>query len=351
MGAYANLCELHVHLDGSIPPKTFFELNREMFQRLSQDALDAREQAHAQKLGEQPQFASVQEAAAFMKAEVGHLHEVLEKMKHVLFVMQTPSAIERVAYDLCCEMVGHGVTYAEVRHCPSLHRALGMPGEAVVEAVERGLSRAMERFPGTEFNQIITALRDLGPADALAMVRLAVEHAHRGVVGVDLAGHEAAHPPELFVEAFDLAHKHGMHITIHAGEIVDKAKGAANVRAAVDKLHATRIGHGWAAGFDEALMDYLKERGVAIEVCLRSNSFTNLVKEVDEHPAKVFHARGIPIIPCSDDHILFQSRTDVEYELLHRSGVSKEQVNAIAKNAHAHAFSATWRSKMGHDRS
>ena len=127
----------------------------------------------------------------------------------------------------------HAQSYAEIRYCPSLHRQGGLGDDAIVTAVEQGLRRATEAYPSCRFYQIITVLRDLGPSEAMVMAKLACKHAgSKLVVGIDLAGNEITHPPELFCDAFDYAHGNGMGITIHAGEgrPTDPARWHARVR-------------------------------------------------------------------------------------------------------------------------
>ena len=63
------------------------------------------------------------------------------------------------------------------------------------------------------------AVQDLGPEEAMVMAKLACKHGNpKLVVGIDLAGNEHTHPPEMFVAAFNYAHERSMGITVHAGE-------------------------------------------------------------------------------------------------------------------------------------
>ena len=61
--------------------------------------------------------------------------------------------------------------------------------------------------------------------NADAIVMLAVEYRSRGVVAVDIAGDETLPMDQRFIDAFHMAKKHGLHITVHAGE-----SGPANVK-------------------------------------------------------------------------------------------------------------------------
>ena len=95
-----------------------------------------------------------------------------------LKVLQTGAALERVAEELCEDLAADGVVHAEIRYCPSLHRDGGLRDAQIVAHVGAALERASDRLltprgDRCSFYQIVTALRDLGPAEARRMVDLA----------------------------------------------------------------------------------------------------------------------------------------------------------------------------------
>ena len=89
------LCELHVHLDGSIRPKTFIELyNRE-------EKVDGN------------QFTTVDDVTKKLAFQVGwDLPQCLKSFATTLKVLQTKESIERVTFELCEDLHLHSkVTY------------------------------------------------------------------------------------------------------------------------------------------------------------------------------------------------------------------------------------------------
>ena len=173
--------ELHCHLDGSLRPQTMLDLAREA--GVTMPAPDAR------SLGE---YMIVHSAR--------NLEEYLERFDVTLSVMQTESALERIAYELAEDAARDGVRYIEVRYAPVLNLRRGLTLEQTVEAPLRGLARA-ERDHGVRGRLIICALRALPPATSHELAELAVAYRHRGVVGFDLAGGEAGHPARLHAHA------------------------------------------------------------------------------------------------------------------------------------------------------
>ncbi|MBS3116632.1 adenosine deaminase [Candidatus Woesearchaeota archaeon] len=242
--------------------------------------------------------------------------------------------MSRVAQELCEDLASDGVSYAEIRYCPELHTQKGLRPENVVYAVGGALQL---KDHGLKARQIITALRNLGPEYALRMVHLAECIKDAGVVGVDLAGDEYNYPPELFVEAFTYARDRGIPITLHAGEGRTEQL-AKNVRTAVE-LGAQRIGHGVAAMLDETVLDLLAERKVVVEICPTSNIHTKSIDTYADHPARLFHDRGIQIVPCADNRFLSQTTTSQEYQCLAKSnGFTKQELTRIAAQSFAASF-------------
>ena len=121
------------------------------------------------------------------------LEDYLAWFRHSIPVMQTETALERIAFELAEDNAQENVRYLEVRFCPALHTGEGLRVEAVVDAVLAGLARA-EQTHAIKTGLIITALRDGSESESLRLSELAVEYAARGVVAFDLASAEAGHP-------------------------------------------------------------------------------------------------------------------------------------------------------------
>jgi adenosine deaminase CECR1 len=66
-------------------------------------------------------------------------------------------------------------------------------------------------------------------------------------------------------------------------------------------LNARRIGHGLGFIKHPYLLQLLKKKNVAFEICITSNQILGLVTDVRNHPAINYHRMGIPIVLGSDD--------------------------------------------------
>jgi len=66
-------------------------------------------------------------------------------------------------------------------------------------------------------------------------------------------------------------------------------------------LDARRIGHGIALFKHPLLMQIVKKRGIAIEVCPISNQVLGYVADLRNHPAVLYINSGLPVVICPDD--------------------------------------------------
>src|SRR4051794_32549792 len=159
---------LHDHLDGGLRPATVIELAREFgYSGLPTTDADA--------------LAASFTAGADRKSLVLYL----EGFEHTVGVMQTPDAIERVAYECAVDLAADGVVYAEVRYAPELSTRDGLSLDEVVQAVLRGFGRG-ERDSGIRMGFIVTAMRQF--ARSVEIAELAIRYRDEGVVGFDVAG-------------------------------------------------------------------------------------------------------------------------------------------------------------------
>jgi len=319
---------LHEHLDGGLRPQTVIDLAKECgYSELpTQDAKEL--------------------AAWFHRgANKGNLPEYLEGFAHTCAVMQTRSAIERVAFEFIEDMHEDGVVYAECRFAPCFHMARGLTPEAVVEAAIDGFQRGKEKY-AVEWGLILCGMRHL--TDSLEWAELAIDFRHRGVVGFDLAGEEAGYPPKKHVEAFQAIQRANFYSTLHAGE----GFGVASIWQALQLCGAHRLGHATRLIDDMTIVDgrivklgslaqYVLDRRIPLEMCLSSNVHTGAVRSMAEHPFKLYYDRGFRVTINTDDRLMSDTSMTKEFEIARDAfglGVpdfEKMTINAI-KSAFVH---------------
>lgn len=307
--------ELHCHLDGSLRPQTMLELARDEGLAMPATDVDALRR-----------YMTVSDAQ--------NLEQYLERFAVTLSVMQSESALERVAYELAEDAARDGVRYIEVRYAPVLNVREGLSLEQAVEAPLRGLARA-ETDHGIIGRVIVTAIRNMSPGVSQELAELAVAYRQRGVVGFDLAGGELGHPASVHAEAFAYARSHDLACTCHAGE----GDGPQSVRQAVHVCGAHRIGHATRLIEDASLTDYCNDHRIPLEICLTSNVQTRVAPSYSLHPFRQYFDRGLNVVLNTDNRLM--SGVTLTDEYVHASqalGFSFDELARVALNGFESCF-------------
>jgi adenosine deaminase len=308
--------ELHLHLDGSVRPKTVLEL--------------------ATQGGVPLPTEDVAKLRDFLEATDGtaSLVEYIAYFELPIAVLQTVPALERATYELCEDLHKDNVRYAEIRYGPWLHVQHGLSLTDVLRAVLSGWSAGKKAF-GLEGGVIVTALRDMPPAQNVSLAQIAGRYLAEGVVGFDLAGDEAGHPPILHEDAFRVARSLGLNITIHAGE----AAGPESVRQAIS-MGAVRLGHGVRAQEDAEVIAMIKENGVQLDMAPTSNAHTKAVRRLEDHPLRRFYQQGIKVTISTDSRTVSDVTLTQEYQTVSRVlGCPREEISAMNLQALDGGFS------------
>jgi adenosine deaminase len=236
------------------------------------------------------------------------LPEYLKAFDLTLRVLQTREAIVRAAYELAEDSHRENVRYLEVRYCPALHTRRGLTMGATVEAVNDGLRRARRRF-GIESGIIICGIRHKSPRLTNRLAEVAVAYWGKGVVAFDLAGAERDFPAKAHSRAFAMVAKRQMNVTVHAGE----AYGPDSIAQALHYCSAHRIGHGTRLGENRAILDYVNDHRIPLEMCLTSNIQTGAVPSARAHPFRRYLKLGLRVTLNTDNRLV--SRTTMTQEL------------------------------------
>lgn len=339
---------LHDHLDGGLRPDTVAELAAEIGHALPVD----------------PATESLAEWFA-EAANAGTLEQYLETFAHTTAVMQTASALTRVAREFVEDLVEDGVVYAEIRWAPEQHTEAGLSLDEAVEAVQAGLDagveEAAERGHRIQVGQLVTAMRQNDRSQEIA--ELAVRHRDRGVVGFDIAGPESGFPPSRFAEAFTWLAEQGFPVTVHAGE----SEGLDSIRDALVNGRALRLGHGVriaddltvTAADDETgdasdlvvdlghLATWVLDREIPLEICPSSNLQTGAVAApeddstpvLEHHPIDMLVQLGFTVTVNPDNRLVSGvSLTDELYLLAETYDYSLSDLLQFQINAAKGAF-------------
>lgn len=302
--------ELHCHLDGSVRLETLKELGIQagvLQEGLSDEALI--------RLAQVPE-------------NCPSLVDYLKRFDLPLSVMQNSEALGRIARELVEDAAAEHVVYLEVRFAPHLHLKGGLSLAQVIESVLHGL-KSGEKATGTRANLILCCMRHMPPEASEELVEAGMPFLGRGVVALDLAGDEAHFPPELHQSAFEKAKASGYRVTVHAGE----TGIAENIRTAIERLHAERIGHGVSLMKDPALLDALIQSGIPLEMCPTSNLHTKAAASYSQHPLHDYLQSGVKVTLNTDNRTVSSITLTEELRHMTDAGLSGTQLRALYLNA------------------
>jgi adenosine deaminase/aminodeoxyfutalosine deaminase len=318
--------ELHLHLEGSVDPATLSELSRR-----HNTPLPSRENqyGHNPESGIELSEDDVRSLYRY-KDFVGFLMA----FKAVTERLRTPEDYELITYRLMQKLKAQNVVHAEVYVSVGVIFWRGQGFDAIFEGLERGRQRG-ERDFGVQLYWIFDAVRHFGVEAAAKVFEKAAELRERNVIGIGIGGDERRGPAEWFRNLYAKAAGQGLRLTAHAGESV----GPESVWSALRDLKAERIGHGLTAIQDPALMDYLAEHQVPVEICLSSNLRTGCCSSLAEHPLPRYIECGLLVTLNTDDPEMFETTQNGEYALAAREfGLSNEQLGKLAENSRNAAF-------------
>lgn len=293
--------ELHLHLEGAIPPEDLFPL--------------------VEKYGAEAEVGGIAGLVArFAFRDFPHFIATWVWKNGFL---REAEDFEHMARAVARSLARQNIVYAECHVSPSDFARHGVKTGDYVAAVRRGLARV----PEARVALIVDLVRDNGPDGAMRALEEAAELRSLGVVGIGLGGSEHLHPARLFGAVFERARALGLRTTCHAGE----ASGAQSVREALDVLRAERIGHATRAIEDPALVDRLARERVPLECCPVSNVRTGVVSEIEKHPVRSFARAGCLVTLNTDDPAMFHTSLAGEFAALRdRLGFAPRDLSAVA---------------------
>ena len=290
--------ELHVHLEGTVRPRTLLEIAKR-----NQYALPAETEEEL--------------AAIYDFRDFRHFIEVWVLTTNAL---RTADDFRQVVVDYAGEAASHGAVYVEGIFSPAERVKRGVGWDEIFSGYCDGAAEARE-LHGVEVRLTPDIIRGFPLEDAEETVRYCAKYRDRGIVGVGLGGLEAEYPPEPYEPAFDVARELGLASVPHAGEVA----GPPSVRGALEKLGAVRLRHGIRAADDPGLLREIAGRRVVLDVCPISNLRTRAVESLAEHPLPKLLAAGAICSISTDDPAMFGTDLSRDYKAATDLGLHPRQ--------------------------
>lgn len=308
--------ELHIHLDGSIRLSTLYELACKKYNYIPKHY---------------PQETFAKTVSISGKKSFDSLTECLKVFNNITSLISGDKDIlERIAYEFVEDQYTNNILYTEVRYNPHILQG-NLPLTQVVHCINKGIEKGCKKF-GIHVNSILCCLRD-HPEWSMDIVNLATDYKNKGVVGIDLAGDELRYPDSLHIGAFQVAHRRGINITVHAGEVGEPE----SIKSAIKNLYAKRIGHGYAAIKDKQTLDYIKNNNIHMECCPTSSLQTCSVEDIEA--INTFAKEKINYSINSDDPSVFEVSYQDEIDFVKNTAkLDDKEIKRIIINSLDSAF-------------
>ena len=119
-----------------------------------------------------------------------------------------------------------------------------------------------------------------------------------------------------------------VNVTIHAGE----AYGAESIAQALHVCGAHRIGHGVRLRENGSLLHYVNDHRIPLECCPSSNVQTGAVKDLRDHPLKLYLDLGLRVTVNTDNRLITDTSVSRELWLVHSEmGVPFSDIKVLVR--------------------
>lgn len=279
--------ELHVHLEGSIRPETLLKLAHANNMTLPYNTVEGLREWYVFR--DFPHFVEIYVA--------------------ITSCLKTADDLELIAREFLAGQAAQNIKYSEPTYTAyTIYQHCGISFDDQFAALNRARAWA-ERELGVTMNLIVDIAREVKPEIGLVTAGQVIKNYGNGVCALGLGGYEVGHPPEKYQAAFDLVNAAGIPCILHAGETA----GADSIWSALRVGQSRRIGHGVRCLEDDALVEYLREHQIPLEVCPTSNVRLNVAPNIAQHPIQTLIDKGLYVTLNSDDPPMFNTTLTDEF--------------------------------------
>ncbi len=298
--------ELHLHIEGTFEPALMFEI--------------------AQRNEIKIPFQTVEEI------QKAYNFNCLQDFLDIYYQGANVLIHERDFYDLTYSYLekcaAQNVRHTEIMFDPQTHTNRGVSFETVINGISKACEDA-EKNLGVSSLLIMSYLRHLSEKEAFKTLQESIPFKNK-ITAVGLDSSEKGNPPSKFQKVFEASVNQGFIPLAHAGEEGD----AEYVWQALNILKIKRIDHGNNSLQDEALIQEIVKRDIALTVCPLSNTALQVVDSLQNHPLKKMMNLGLKVTINSDDPAYFGGQVNTNFiEIQKALDLSKEDLYVLARNS------------------
>lgn len=189
------------------------------------------------------------------------------------------------------EFQADGVVYLELRTTPRAIPSANITKDDYIQIIFGCISKS-NASSSMRTNLILSIDRRNDLPTALEVVDLAIKFQDEGVVGIDLCGDPAVGDVSIFQQAFEIAKKNDLKITIHFAEAPQSS--TAKELWTLLSYKPDRIGH--VINVPEDVKEEIVRRKLGLELCLSCNVHAKMITGTySDHHFGWWRETGCPI--------------------------------------------------------
>ena len=240
----------------------------------------------------------------------------IDTLRLAATVMRDREDFAKVAYEALED--GHRVgnlVHAEFMFNPQYFYPNGIDYRSMTDGLIDGIRAAKKDF-GTSALLIPSLDRQITKSGAMEIAEHIVSYIPDEVAGIGLDGPERAGPPEMFVDVYALARRHGLRATAHVCEDNQTLEEAppANYYTCRDRLHCDRLDHGYNILSNAQAVRAAREDGLFFNTCTITSAAHNLEKR--RNSIRAMREQGLRVTINTDDPVMFKTDIEHSFELL-----------------------------------
>ncbi len=303
--------ELHLHIEGTFEPELMFEI--------------------AKRNEIEIPYKSVEEIRKAYNFSC--LQDFLDIYYQGASVLITERDFYDLTYSYLKKCAEQQVRHTEIMFDPQTHTHRGVKFSTVINGISKACDDAQKNLNVSSI-LIMSYLRHLSEEDAFKTLEQSLPFKKK-IKAVGLDSSEKGNPPSKFKKVFEASVKEGYTPLAHAGE----EGPAAYVWEALDILKIKRIDHGNNSLEDEALINEIINRDLALTVCPLSNIALKVVHDLKQHPLKKMMDLGLKVTVNSDDPAYFGGQVNQNFiEIQKALNLTKNDLYILAKNSFKYAL-------------
>jgi len=303
--------ELHLHIEGTFEPKLLFEI--------------------AQRNNISLKYKSIEEL------KEAYSFDCLQDFLNIYYQGASVLITEQDFYDLtyayltiCAEQ---NVRHTEIMFDPQTHTERGVAFETVINGISKAIEDAKQNLDVSAL-LIMSYLRHLSEEAAFKTLKQSLPFKAK-ITAVGLDSSEKGNPPSKFKRVFKASVAEGYIPVAHAGEEGD----ASYIWEALDLLKVKRIDHGNNCLQDDALVQEIIKRDLALTVCPLSNTALRVINNLKDHSLKKMMDLGLKTTINSDDPAYFGGQINQNYIDTQKAlNLTKEDLYQLARNSFQYSF-------------